>query len=347
MVTSPLSNKKFLFIYPFVWIVWMLMQTVVLNWLGFSLKIAFTDSIVSILLLAATGLAVSNNLKYYQPSENKYWMLFVWGIGISVLWIYIIQWSLKHLLPNELEYLVFLKKSLPVRFCIALLMAELMAVLSFVWYNLEEQKINESRKSDAKKLTKEAELFKLRQQLQPHFLFNSLNSISALAGSKPEEARKMIQQLSDFLRVTLKQEEQQLVTLKEELEHLQLYLNIEKIRFGHRLETDLQITEASNSMVIPQLLLQPIVENAIKFGLYDTTDKVVIVIQASLNQNELEVSIKNPFDASTTRPKQGIGFGLTSVNRRLYLLFARNNLLETYSKGNVFITKVKIPQQHA
>jgi two-component system LytT family sensor kinase len=84
---------------------------------------------------------------------------------------------------------------------------------------------------------------KLRQQLQPHFLFNSLNSISALAGSQPEKARHMIQQLSDFLRGTLKRDEQQSVTLEEELHHLQLYLDIEKVRFGSRLQTDIQVEE--------------------------------------------------------------------------------------------------------
>ncbi len=90
-----------------------------------------------------------------------------------------------------------------------------------------------------RQLAKDAELYKLRQQLQPHFLFNSLNSISALVTSRPEQARKMIQQLSDFLRGTLKKEENQWITLEEELQHLELYLDIEKVRFGHRLHTEL------------------------------------------------------------------------------------------------------------
>ena len=94
---------------------------------------------------------------------------------------------------------------------------------------------HEQRKADAEKLAKEAELFKLRQQLQPHFLFNSLNSINALIGMRPEEARKMVQQLSDFLRGTIKKEETQWVSLEEELQYLQLYLDIEKVRFGNRL----------------------------------------------------------------------------------------------------------------
>src|SRR5690606_11377571 len=86
------------------------------------------------------------------------------------------------------------------------------------------------------KISREAELYKLRQQLHPHFLFNSLNSINALIHSQPEQARKMVQQLSEFLRGTLKREENQLISLEEELQYLKLYLDIEKVRFGHRLK---------------------------------------------------------------------------------------------------------------
>src|SRR6185436_1417225 len=131
------------------------------------------------------------------------------------------------------------------------------------WFYMKTESERKQRKSDAEKLAREAELTGLRQQLQPHFLFNSLNSISALAGTKPEEARKMIQQLSDFLRGTLKKDDQQLVSLSEELQQLQLYLEIEKVRFGHRLRTEITNDERSLSLQLPSLLLQPIVENAI------------------------------------------------------------------------------------
>ena len=118
------------------------------------------------------------------------------------------------------------------------------------------------------------------QQLQPHFLFNSLNSINALIGFKPDEARKMIHQLSDFLRGTLKKDDDQLqVTLNDELQHLNLYLEIEKVRFGHRLQTEISCDERSGSAKLPSMLLQPIVENAIKFGLYDTTGEVVVSLR--------------------------------------------------------------------
>ena len=154
----------------------------------------------------------------------------------------------------------------------------------------------------------------------------------------------MVQQLSDFLRGTLKKEEHQWNSLDEEFQHLQLYLDIEKVRFGHRLSTSIH-NLASQDARIPALLLQPIVENAIKFGLYDTTGDINISINARQEANNLVVEVINPFDPETSSPRKGTGFGLSSVQRRLYLLFARNDLLQTEVKDELFITTIKIPQQ--
>ena len=95
---------------------------------------------------------------------------------------------------------------------------------------------------------------------------------------------------------------------------------------------------------MPAMLLQPIVENAIKFGLYDTTGNVEIEIRCWKEEGALLLQVTNPFDVQTNKPKQGIGFGLSSVQRRLYLLFARNDLLYTMQKDNLYITIIKIPQ---
>ena len=219
-----------------------------------------------------------------------------------------------------------------------------MALVSVLWYTLQDQQQNEKRRSEAERLAKEAELYKLRQQLQPHFLFNSLNSINALIGLKPHEARTMIQQLSDFLRGTLKKEDHTWVSLEDELAHLQLYLEIEKVRFGHRLTTHIENNETGKQLRLPAMLLQPIVENAIKFGLYDTIGTITISIKATIENEVLVIRVENPFDPSTTLPMQGTGFGLSSVQRRLYLLFGRSDLLETEASDALFITTIKIPQ---
>jgi LytS/YehU family sensor histidine kinase len=133
------------------------------------------------------------------------------------------------------------------------------------------------------------------------------------------------------------------VTLREELQYLQLYLDIEKVRFGHRLSTKIECDESLNEMKLPALLLQPIMENAIKFGLYDTIDEIEISLKAVKEDNQLVITVKNPFDPETATPK-GTGFGLQSVQRRLFLLFARNDLMITEAKDNIFTTTIKIPQ---
>jgi two-component system LytT family sensor kinase len=213
-----------------------------------------------------------------------------------------------------------------------------------LWYSQEEEQENRQRKNDAEKLSRDAELYKLRQQLQPHFLFNSLNSISALIGSDPSQARNMIHQLSDFLRTTLRKEEEQWVKVEEELQSLELYLEIEKVRFGHRLSTSIAKDNESLQMLIPPMLLQPVVENAIKFGLYDTTNDVTINISVSSEADSLKVIVRNPYDPETATPRHGTGFGLNSVKRRLYLLFARTDLVETSAKDQVFTTIINIPK---
>ena len=147
-----------------------------------------------------------------------------------------------------------------------------------------------------------------------------------------------------LFRGTLRKEEHQWVSLADELQHLGLYLEIEKVRFGHRLDTQITCDAETGSLKLPPMLLQPIVENAIKFGLYDTTDAITVQLTAKKQEEHLLIEVQNPFDPGTSAPRQGTGFGLSSVQRRLYLLFARNDLLATRTEENLFITTVKIPQ---
>lgn len=310
---------------------------------GVGWDIALADSIVSNLLLAASSLLIIHTLGFYRPEKRKYIYLLGWCLVISLLCSAVAKLLLRHVYSDDELYVDFLLKSMPVRFDMAILITGCSAIMSTMWYDLEEKKMSELLKTDADKLARDAELYKLRQQLQPHFLFNSLNSISALAGKDPEQARKMIQQLSDFLRGALKKEDHQLVTFAEELQHLQLYLDMEKVRFGHRLSTEITHDEGSADFLIPPMLLQPIVENAIKFGLYDTIENITIRITASVSNDFLNITVENPFDPETSSRTSGTGFGLNSVQRRLYLLFTRNDLLSVAREKNLFITKVKIP----
>jgi two-component system, LytTR family, sensor kinase len=344
MASSPLGTFKNKTIFATAWLCWSMMQVKILQDWGFPWKVAVMDSLVSNGGLATITLLVINNLRYYRPKKGKYLYILIICAAICGLWGAMVKYAMTNIFPGESSYLQFLDKFMPIRFDIALLITLCMALVSELYYTLEEQKDSEHRKTAAEKLAREAELYKLRQQLQPHFLFNSLNSISALITIQPAQARKMIMQLSDFLRGTLKKEDNQWISLDDELQHLQLYLDIEKVRFGHRLNTAINSAANAGKLQLPSMLLQPLVENAIKFGLYDTTEAVTINIAAEQENNYLIVTIQNPFDPETSSPKQGTGFGLSSVQRRLYLLFARNDLLNTRYTDNLFTTVIKIPQ---
>ncbi|HTN44704.1 MAG TPA: histidine kinase [Flavipsychrobacter sp.] len=205
-----------------------------------------------------------------------------------------------------------------------------------------EEKIE--RVADAATLHKEAELFKLRQQIQPHFLYNSLNSINALITIMPDEAQVMIGKLSDFLRSSVKRDTQKEIPLQEELEYIENYLAIESIRFGDRLKVTIE-KSFGNEITIPPFLLQPILENAIKFGVYGKTGIVEILIDIRQEHSLLRVQVQNPFD-ETMKPLSGTGFGLEGISRRLFLLYGRTDLLETQKENNIFTTRIKIPQPH-
>jgi sensor histidine kinase YesM len=345
MSNSPLSIIRFRIIFILCWLVMVADNAMVLNFFGLPWEAAFIDSAISNTLLLLACLLVMNTLRYYLPRGTQYINIFSICLFLTIVWLLLAKLLLRVSLSHYPGYTDLLHHSLSIRFSIAFLLLGCVTMISILWYNQQEQKEKDERKTDAEKLAKEAELFKLRQQLQPHFLFNSLNSINALIGSRPEEARKMVQQLSDFLRGTIKKEDTQWVTLQEELQYLQLYLDIEKVRFGNRLKTEIEIDENTKQLKLPALLLQPIVENAIKFGLYDTIGETVIRLYAVKEEDNLVIKVLNPFDPETSSPKQGTGFGLKSVQRRLYLLFARTNLLTTEAKENIFTTIVKIPQR--
>ena len=341
---SILSDKHLRIFFAAWWLLCLAIQFLVLKQLNIDDRHAATDSFVSIILLAGGSFFISNNLKYYLPRKEKYWYILIISITVGFFWFLMQRGVLWMLLKTDDPYNEFISDTGLIRFGAGFLLLSSMSMFSMMWYGQQEYTEMIKRKAETEQLSKEAELFKLRSQFQPHFLFNSLNSISALIGSDPEKARHMIYQLSDFLRGTLKKDEHQWIALEEEIQYLQLYLEIEKVRFGHRMQTEINVPKDALQLQLPALILQPVVENAIKYGLYDTTGEVLIRIKAEVKNGNLTIIIQNPFDPETTHPTKGTGFGLRSIQRRLFLLFARNDLLKTTIEKNQFITTLIVPQ---
>lgn len=343
MATSPLNNNIFKWAFLFLIAVFTAIQYYALTLFNIDTNTALKDSVISSVLLILSCWLISNSLSFYQPKGIKYLFVIIWCKVLACIYLLILKLFFDNIGLYNGDGIYFFQLSLAIRFMFALLLIGSMAAISILWYNQEENQEITARKNEAEKLTKEIELASLREKLQPHFLFNSLNSISSLTITQPKEARKMVHQLSDFLRGTLRKEDG-LSSLQTELEHLELYLAIEKVRFGNRLNTKISTTPDVLTKNLPSLLLQPLVENAIKFGLYDTLDEVTITLEATFNTPYLVIKITNPFDAETSHTNKGTGFGLTSITRRLQLLYNRSDLIETQQLHKQFISILKIPQ---
>jgi LytS/YehU family sensor histidine kinase len=195
-------------------------------------------------------------------------------------------------------------------------------------------------------LLKESELNMLKSQINPHFLFNSLNSISSLTVINPEKAREMVIKLSDFLRYSVSSGAGNLTSLAEELENIKRYLEIEKIRFGDKLVYELNVNPQCVEQKIPVMILQPLYENAIKHGVYESTNQVLIETECRVNSGCSEIRIVNDFDPDAI-PRIGAGVGLNNIRERLRLTYHRNDLLKTFKEGNRFYVELKIPDKTA
>lgn len=169
----------------------------------------------------------------------------------------------------------------------------------------------------------QAQLRALKMQLHPHFLFNTLHSISSLVLEDPPKANSMIARLGDFLRLTLDHSDQQLVTLKEETEFVRCYLEIEQVRFGDRLEVRFQIDPAVLAAEVPHLILQPVVENAIQHAIAPRASRGRITIAAKRLNDLLELEVKDsgPGIVKNENPPSPHGVGLSNVRARLERLY--------------------------
>lgn len=347
MTTTPLSVSQIKIASAAMLIIWMAVCGLILYFVfNFSIQIAIADTIISNGLLAIACVILSNMLGYYQPKNERMFFLLLLTVVLTFVTVFFARYALHFLFIGEKNYILFVKFSIPFRAIVAFMCLGWCALANLLWYRLEEQSEMQGRLLATQTLAKEAELNKLRHQLQPHFLFNSLNSVYALTIVNPTEAGKMITKLASFLRGTLKRDDEVWVSVSEEMEYIQLYLDIEKVRFSHRLNIDVSINEDTFDKCLPGTLLQPIVENAIKFGLYNTSAAITITIRVKLEANMLVICVCNPFDKEMSTTK-GTGFGLSAIRRRLYLLFADSNLLQTETQNdNLYITTLKIPQKN-
>jgi hypothetical protein len=191
-------------------------------------------------------------------------------------------------------------------------------------------------------LSRDAQLTTLRAQIHPHFLFNALNSISALTTRDPAAARRVCVMLGDFLRRSLALGNAETVPLSEELALAEALLSVERVRFGERLGVDFAVDEAARPRAVPALILQPLVENAITHGVARRLEGGRVRIAARLREGALELQVDNPRDPeAASRP--GTGVGLDNVRRRLAALYGDEAELRVDAAPETFTVRLRLP----
>jgi len=203
----------------------------------------------------------------------------------------------------------------------------------------------EVRAVETSMLARDAELRALRAQINPHFLFNSLNSISALTSIDPARAREMCLLLADFLRLTLGMGEKNVIRLSEELDLLEKFMAIEKVRFGERLQMEERIQEDAKRCQIPALLLQPLLENAVSHGIASMADGGRIRLQAQVEDGRLAIMVDNDRDDEAP-PRRKSGVGLNNVRSRLEARYGKNATFRVEPGEDRFRVSMTLPAEY-
>lgn len=205
-----------------------------------------------------------------------------------------------------------------------------------------EQREAENRAAEARALARESQLQALKFQLNPHFLFNSLHSIAALSTLDGLRAREMCVRLSDFLRAGLSLGDRQSIPLREELALARSYLDVERVRFGNRLQVLESIAPECEACLVPALLLQPLVENAVKHGIAGMLEGGTIQLSAGLSSNGIWIEIENAFDDDSATPTTE-GIGHSHVRRRLAMQYGGEATFSARAVDGIYHISLRLP----
>lgn len=348
MLNPIVSNKRHFFIYILSIGFIMLAHFIILFFpFQFPLVVALGDAGIYSLLIFLLGIGIWYIVQYLSISEQKYHLILadhlITGGILVLIWLFSGYYSLAWIFSENSRYIDFLDNSLPWRFVYLIMVYALLVMVYYLinYYNQYHDKL--MQESELKQTIQQSELNVLKSQINPHFLFNSLNSIHSLIMADPDKAGEMLMELSEFLRYTVRKNPDELVSLKDELENIEKYLDIEKIRFGNRLVVEEEIDEVCLDCKIPNMILQPVYENAIKHGVNESTNAVTITTKCVETGGALKISIGNNYTPGNIS-RRGQGLGLENISKRLKLHFKRADLLEIEKSSFYFTVHITIPK---
>jgi sensor histidine kinase YesM len=260
----------------------------------------------------------------------------VW-IGIGWLWAWALD-SAQYVDGIQQRYI----SQIPILFFSGLLLFVLAVVLNYLLITFETSERVEKTALELEVLAREAELRALRAQIDPHFLFNCLNSINALVTADPEGARRMCVLLAEFLRGSLRLGAAQTIALSEEFRIAETYLDIERVRLGSRLRVEREVERECEECMVPPLIIQPLVENAIKHGVAPMLEGGLVRLQAQRNGAGVRIVVENPFEAENAS-KTGAGVGLRNVRMRLRNLYDGDARMDVAKSDGRFHVELQLP----
>jgi Histidine kinase len=270
-------------------------------------------------------------------------MLTVASFAAAAVWLVVgLAWS------RALEALGFAgmtdryRAAIPLVFAIGVFLFALAALLHALFAAVERSRAAERRALELQVHARDAELKSLKAQLDPHFLFNSLNSVAALISSDARAARRMCFLMAGFFRKSLGLGSRQAIPLAEEMYLAETFLAIEEVRFGERLRPAIDVSEETLTLSVPPLVLQPLVENAVHHGIAHLLEGGEVRIAARRRGGEVELAVENPCDPE--RPaSRGAGVGLANVRARLDALFGSRAWLEVEATPDRYRVRVLLP----
>ena len=348
MIHPIVSEKKVFRLYMFVWGLFTILH-VAINWWIYHLELraVVADGLVFNVLMFFIGLSIWYPVLYIDKGIgqwNTFMQFFIAGIVVVFVWFILGKSMLQYVLNKDELQVLFNNRANIVRAIVGSFQYMLFVLIYYMFKFFNE--LDEKSRSQEKlnRLLRETELKALKSQMNPHFLFNSLNSISALTIINTDDAREMINKLSEFLRYSLKKNESVLLPLNDELENVERYLQIEKVRFQEKLITTSDVPSSCLNMLLPVMILQPLYENAIKYGVYESIEPVEVRTFCRCLEGDLEISVVNNFDEDALKSKKGEGVGLLNVKDRLQLIYGRTDLLTINKENGYFEVALRIPQ---
>ncbi len=345
MITDRFNKRVLLYIA--VWVLITLIHLyIAASRPGAVMALALSEAVVMNLVFALIGVGLWFLIKindHEKTSAAGMILRLAAGSTVSIsLWMGVSMLLLNNLPWSSPEYIRHLEDSMVIRVITGLLLFGIMITVFYLLISNENLKEHRSREQMLQSMLHETEIAMLRSQIKPHFLFNALNSISSLTITNPARAQEMVVNLSEFMRYSFSFSDNSMSSLDRELYHLRLYLEIEKVRFGGRLEVIENIDEGTGSWPMPPMILQPLVENAVKHGVYNTPGKSEVILSASNADRGLEVAVTNTYD-SAFPGKRGTGTGLSNVMKRMRIQYGMPDLVHIMKSEETFTVTLKFP----